>query len=438
MQQRTVFGRNERELRRHGLEGCGYIGKIVSYPAGKYQEMGEVYLDLANPHCYLVLGKRGTGKSYTLGVLAEAFGSLRPEHRRRLSVVVVDTMSVFHCLKAENSNPVEVERLKEFKGLVPGGMDGYVSVLMPKLALEALEGSGREVACDGLLQLGLREVEVNDWLALLGLSMTDPVGTLLARVVRVLGQRGEPYGFEEMYRVIQKETAQSLYKESLTGMLQMVQDLKVFGREGTPISDIVAPGKLTVLDISYLGRLGGIDVRTLLVSIIGRRLMRERTLYTTVEMQAEAGLIDEDVAKDITKEHPLVYMMLDEAHLFLPSSGKTLATDTLIDWIKLGRHPGLSLVLATQEPSALHPSAIKQADLIIAHNVTAKADLDALKVAKQSYASGGQDFDRLIADMEFKRGLAVVMDDKTRRQELVMIRPRLTLHTGVDASLMPR
>ena len=64
--------------------------------------------------------------------------------------------------------------------------------------------------------------------------------------------------------------------------------------------------------------------------------MRARTLYTTLEMQAEANLIDEEVAKDITKEHPLVYMMIDEAHLFLPAKGKTIATDALIDWMDSG------------------------------------------------------------------------------------------------------
>ena len=57
-------------------EGCCYIGKIVTYPAGRYEESGSVYLDITSPHCMLVVGKRGTGKSYTLGVIAEGFGLL--------------------------------------------------------------------------------------------------------------------------------------------------------------------------------------------------------------------------------------------------------------------------------------------------------------------------------------------------------------------------
>ena len=440
MAQKIIFGRTDKDINEYGIRGCGYLGKVVSYPAGRYEEIGEVHLDLAFPHCMLVLGKRGTGKSYTLGVIAESFGTLDEQQKNRLSVLIIDTMSVFHSLKTANTNSYEVERLKEFNNLTPKGLGDYVHILMPKLAINELEKDGHKILYDQVLQLPLHEISVQDWLDLFNLTITDPVGTLLINVIRILKQKNEPYGYEDIYREIDNQHVfdGGEAKESLKGTILMVEDIGVFDKEGTPFSDIIKAGRATILDISYLGRLGGFDVRNLIVSIIANHLMRARTLYTTLEMQAEANLIDEKVAKDITKEHPLVYMMIDEAHLFLPAKGKTIATDALIDWIKLGRHPGLSLILATQEPSALHESAIKQADLIIAHNVTAAPDIEALKMAKQSYTSGTKDFDRLVSTMEFRRGLAVVMDDKTRKMELVCVRPRMTLHTGLDATLFPR
>ncbi len=439
MKQRTIFGRTDEQISEHGINGCGYIGKMVSYPAGRYEELGEVFLDLAYPHCMLVLGKRGTGKSYTLGVLAESFGTLEKEQRDRLAVLIIDTMSVFHSLKSANTNQFEIDRLKTFNDLEPCGMADNVKILMPRLAIRELEKAGHSIQYDHVLQLPLHEIKIQDWLDLFGLDITDPVGTLLVKVIRRLHEKGGPFGYEDINAEIDGELIQDdrRAKESLKGTFQMVEDLQIFDKEGTPFSEIIKAGQTTVLDISYLGRIGGFDVRNLIVSIIANHLMSQRTLYTTLEMQAEASLIDEEISKDITKEHPLVYMMIDEAHLFLPAKGKTLATDALIDWIKLGRHPGLSLILATQEPSALHESAIKQADILIAHNVTASPDIEALKLAKQSYTSGTQDFDRLVSSMEFRRGLAVLMDDKTRKQELVMIRPRMSLHTGVDATLFP-
>jgi hypothetical protein len=129
-------------------------------------------------------------------------------------------------------------------------------------------------------------------------------------------------------------------------------------------------------------------------------------------------------------------MMIDEAHLFLPVQQKTLASDVLIDWIKLGRHPGLSLILATQEPSALHETAIRQSDIILAHNVTANDDIAALGRAKQSFMSGTKDIEKVVSTMEFKKGLAVLFDDKTRKMEMVRVRPRMSLHAGMDASAL--
>ncbi len=52
--------------------------------------------------------------------------------------------------------------------------------------------------------------------------------------------------------------------------------------------------------------------------------------------------------------------------------------------------------------------------------------------------TGKRDIQTLVSTMEFRRGLAVLFDDKTRKMEMCRVRPRLTLHTGVDASAIPR
>ncbi|MFO8110479.1 MAG: ATP-binding protein [Thermoplasmata archaeon] len=402
----------------------------MSYPGGKYEEMGRTFLDLVSPHCMLVLGKRGTGKSYTLGVLAEGFASLEDDSRERLSVVIIDTMSVFHSLKKENVNQREVERMKDF-GISPKGFGEFVHVMVPAAAIRKAKETGWKLHYDGVLEIPLRSVNVHDWLEIFDLKLTEPAGTLLCSVMSELDKKSS-FSFVDIY-----DTLDSLggeHAESLKNLFGMMEDLELFSEHGT-ISDLIEPGRMAVLDVSYLGRLGGYDLRTLVVSILAREQMALRTLYTTMEMQAQAGLIDTKTSKDITKEHPLVYMIIDEAHLFLPKGKNTLATEPLIDWIKLGRHPGLSLILATQEPSALHDSAIRQSDMIIAHNLTARDDVAALGMAKQSYMKKG--LDEMVSNMEFRRGLAMVFDDKTRRLQMCIIRPRHSLHTGVDASALP-
>ncbi len=432
LETKEVFGRSESKTSKLGTKGCCYLGKNVSYPGGEYEEMGKAYLDIVSPHCMLVVGKRGTGKSYTLGVIAEGFARLKEKYSENLSLVLVDTMSVFHSLKKENTNESEIKQMENFD-IEPENWKDKVRILVPNAAVEEARRIDEELHYDDIFKISLSRVGIHEWLELFDLDVTSPTGTLLSETISELKDEGN-FSFNDIYQKIKEEKqVKESTKKSLMTLFEMIQELDIFSKTGMD-EKIVEGGKITVLDISYLGRLGDYELRSLIVSIFAREQMAKRTLYTTVEMQAQAGLGEKKV-KSITEEYPIVYMLIDEAHLFLPSNGTTLATEPLIDWIKLGRHPGLSLIMATQEPSALHASAIKQSDMIIAHNMTAKGDLDALKLAKQSYMKEG--LDEVVADMEFKRGLAMIFDDKRRELQMCRIRPRHTLHTGVDASALP-
>jgi len=429
-----IIGRSRELVETYGRAGCGLLGKLVSYPGGRYEEVGEVYLDITSPHCMLIVGKRGTGKSYTLGVLAESFATLERRYRDKIAVLLIDTMSVFHSLKTPNTNPGEVSSLKKFN-LKPQDLEPMVKIFMPAITLKKLADEGKTLHYDQKLALPLCEVDAYDWLNLFGLSQVEPAGILLVRVMQEL-RKTPGYGYKDIFAMIEQLGSDPVAKDALNNLFMTIKELGVFSQTGTPYSELIKGGQISVLDISYLGRLGGYDLRNLIIAVIGRKLLTERTLFTTLQMQAEANLIDDEAVGKLTEAHPLVYMLLDEAHLFLPSAGKTLASDILIDWIKLGRHPGLSLIMATQEPSALHESAIRQSDILIAHNVTSNDDIEALGKAKQAFMKGDKNIQDIVSTMEYKRGLAVLFDDKTHTVELCKIRPRLTLHTGMDATAL--
>ena len=48
-----------------------------------------------------------------------------------------------------------------------------------------------------------------------------------------------------------------------------------------------------------------------------------------------------------------VWLVIDEAHNFCPSGRSTLSKEILIRWAKEGRQPGLSLLVASQQPAAI-------------------------------------------------------------------------------------
>ena len=97
-----VLGRDEVDRKKFGTLGTAFLGK-------HYVKMGQVtalsqpvYLDLNKAHVVFVCGKRGSGKSYCLGVVAESIVQLPQEFSQRLSLVIFDTMGIYWTMKYPN------------------------------------------------------------------------------------------------------------------------------------------------------------------------------------------------------------------------------------------------------------------------------------------------------------------------------------------------
>ena len=90
-----VVGRSPSDLKKMGLKGTILLGK-------QYIKMGQItslsnkiYMDIASAHVAFICGKRGGGKSYTLGVIAEGLADLEPEVKQNISIILLDTMVCF-------------------------------------------------------------------------------------------------------------------------------------------------------------------------------------------------------------------------------------------------------------------------------------------------------------------------------------------------------
>ena len=129
---------------------------------------------------------------------------------------------------------------------------------------------------------------------------------------------------------------------------------------------------------------------------------------------------------------PLVWMLIDEAHMFMPKDEDNIALNVLLEWVRVGRQPGLSILLATQRPNKLHPDAISQCDLFISHRMTAQPDIQAVSQLRPSYLH--QNFDKYYQEMPRAKGYALILDDQTERMWLVKIRPRFSWDGGKTAS----
>ena len=72
-----------------------------------------------------------------------------------------------------------------------------------------------------------------------------------------------------------------------------------------------------------------------------------------------------------------LWLAMDEAHVIVPSEGKTPASDPFVDYVKRGRDAGLSLIFATQQPSAVDGKLMSQVDMTFTHGLGFDADIQA-------------------------------------------------------------
>ncbi|WP_302081310.1 ATP-binding protein [Salinibaculum rarum] len=336
---------------------AGPVGRLGAYRALDGSDGAPLYLDVDGPHAALVVGKRGYGKSYTLGVVAE-FLARTPG----VAPVIVDPMGVFAPMAdAEDTD-----------GPVPATV-----VAEPSVAPTALDP--------------------RSWCALLGLDPESGAGSLVWRAAQT-GDR-----LPAMRQSIDDADAPTRDRRAAINHLSLAESWGVFDDEGLSAQDL-AGHALTVVDVS------GLDPAPMnaVVRGIGDVLYRMR--------------VDETVER-------LPWLLVDEAHAFFDG----VARAALERILTRGRAPGVSLVVATQRPSAIPPVAVSQSDILVAHRLTAQTDLDALARARPTYLTTA-----LENQLPSVPGEVVVVDDATETVHTAQVRERQTPHGGDNPRVSDR
>jgi len=418
----AVIGRSLGDIEKYGEKGTAYIGKVVM-STGERPVLGrKVLMDLARPHVILICGKRGGGKSYSMAVVIEEFARQPEFIRKRISCIVIDTVGIFWTLKIAN---------REDKGelfnwnLEPQGTE--CKVLVPEGRLSFYKEKG--IPVDGSFKLKASELEEEEWLALFNLSWKEEEGILLSRAVNLMKEKkGSMYDLKDLIELIEKDDeSDKKTRQAVIGRIKVAKSWGLFDREGSKIKELAEPGKVTVIDVSsYRQAIGSEGVKDIIVALLAKKLFEERMLYRKEE--------EVRVIKGMKRESamPIVWLMIDEAHMFMPKDESSIALKALLEWVRVGRQPGLSLLLATQRPNKLHPDCISQCDLFISHRLTSQPDIEAVSQLRPSYMH--QAFDRYFEEMPRSTGFALILDDNTENLWMVKMRPRMSWDGGVTAT----
>jgi hypothetical protein len=418
----TVVGRSKKDTRDFGTEATGYIGKHIVGSGEDAHLTTHVFLDLLRPHIILITGKRGTGKSYDAGVIAEEMALLPEEYRKNLAMVFIDTMGIFWSMK--NANAQQAQLLREWR-MQPRGLEN-VKVYVPYKQIEEFESA--KIAVDGGLTIAPSEFSAEEWRLAFNLSATDAIGISIEKNVNELSASGQPFTIQDLIAKINDDRESSEEtKSALENMLTVADQWGVFGTEGVKIDDVVAPGQITVIDVSHFRATEAWSVRNFIVAIIARKIYNRRLIARKDEELAEIS----GEKLDPSKRFPVVWLMIDEAHNFCPSDFETVSSAPIRTISKQGREPGVSLVVMTQMPNKMHQDILSQCDIVFAHRLTSKDDLQALHSVSQAYHE--KDIWHYINLLPRQSGTAAIIDDNLEKIFLVQIRPRFTWHAGGTA-----
>ena len=323
-------------------DGAGPTGVLGYYRARDGSHGASVEVDLDRPHAGLVVGKRGSGKSYTLGVLAEAVA-----RADGVTPVVVDPMGAFRTLEGAPVSARVVEPSVEADALTP-----------------------------------------RTWCRLVGLNPASGPGSLVWRAAAV---RESLAGMQEY---VEDADATAAVRRAAANHLRTAAQWRVFG--GDALDACALAEHPVVLDCSGLGR----APTNAVVAAVAESLYTARV----------AGALD-----------VLPWLLVDEAHVCFDG----VAANSLRQVLTRGRQPGVSLVAATQRPSALPDVAHSQADLLVAHRLTNREDREALAASRPSYMDG-----TFAERMPTESGEALVVDDATESVHALQVRERETQHGG--------
>ena len=419
-----ITGRGESDKKELGDKGLILIGKGF-VKMGKYSSLSnKIFMDVARSHVILVAGKRGSGKSYTLGVLAEEISNLPKEVSQNIATLMFDTMGIYWTMKFRNEKD---KKLLEDWGLRPKELP--VKIFVPHGHYDRYLSKG--IPVDAKFALDVSEMNPEDWVLTFGLDIINPVSVLIQRTLMQLEEEGT-FTFSDIIKKIEKDKkSPTETKNAASALFEVAKSWGIFSEtieDATKVEDLITAGTTSVLDLSVYNAVGAFNVRALAISLLSRKIFNQRMdARKTEEIKSVVKGLDYSSSSE-KKEHPLVWIFIDEAHEFLPLTGKTIATDALVQLLREGRQPGLSLVLATQQPGQIHKDVMTQSDIVIAHRVTSAPDLEALNHIMQSYLLNS--IKRYMDELPSLKGSAIILDDNSERIYPMRMRPRFTWHGG--------
>ena len=411
-----IIGRNESDKKKFGKKGLVFLGKQYVKMEQNVSLSNDVYLDVARSHVLLVSGKRGSGKSYTLSVITEGVAKLEDEIKKNIAILIFDTMGIFWSMKYPNDKQKD---LLDDWNLKPEGIN--VNVFIPEGKYEYYKS--KSIESDSKFTIKTSLLDAFDWCNVFNIKILDDVGVV---VESILSELEGDYSIDDIIKKISKNNCGESVKNGAINRFKAAKSWGLFSKQGSELTDLLKGGELSILDISCYD---DVNIKALVIGLLSKLILEQRIDARKLEelKNIEKGQHYFNIEEEI-RETPLVWLFIDEAHNFLPRDEKSAASDSLIHLLREGRQPGISMVLATQQPGQIHKDVMTQSDIVISHRVTSKFDIEALSAIMQTYLTSS--LLEYFNNLPDTKGSALILDDNSERIFPLAIRPKLSWHGG--------
>lgn len=444
--------------------GCGRakINQIAHVNLGRLSEQGsrpKVVLGFGREMVAGIFGQRGSGKSYTLGTVIEALAAQNPGanigfNDNDRAVLILDTLNIYQYATVPISKIPDDSLRKTLSSKLAGfGLketDTVIETYYPEGHRQGFYTSRYKP-----FALDTSFIQPEDYAHIFEIDLfKDPTGHLLLAAFDAVKNSGYTYdsvtrhgnqnaGLYELIEYLSEDinTVGSFERTTVRALRSRLQSLardNLFSSVPTLVSSIVRAGKVSVLLLGHLPP----PMRSLIAGILIRQLfnLRSAAAEANKTLRLDNSLSDGERAeaeKIIASSPPRTLLCIDEAQGYVPPSKANPCTSVLIQYVKEGRNHGLSLIVTSQQPSAIHPELLSQVDCVISHRLTVQSDIEAvIRSAKgrspDKISSGTQTLSLHDLLRELSQGQAYISHGDTTRAFITEIRPRVTAHGGIE------
>src|SRR3989344_2306928 len=265
-----VIGRSKSDFDKFQNEGTVFIGKTYVKMGREVSLSNNLFLDVARSHVVLICGKRGSGKSYTMGAIAEGIIDLPENIRQNLSFVILDTMGVYWTMK--HANQKDEDMLAKWN-LEPKGLN--VNIYTPHSYFKKYQDEGMPTD----YSFGIRPSELMgvDWCNVFDIPEHSDAGVLVKNVIHRCKKELKVYEIQDVIKAVNLADFDQDVKRIAVNLFMEAQSWGLFNSNAESLKNIAKPGEVSIIDVSCYATLpGGWNVKSLVIGLIAEKLFEDR------------------------------------------------------------------------------------------------------------------------------------------------------------------